>query len=76
MIHRKMLALLGLSKEGRRVPLLPEPLKEGEPRRTEDGEDLYNPEWNKPWNYPVNHEYLSRAVSLVMAEEKVSLFLS
>lgn len=74
-MQTKMLALLGISKDGRRrLPALPEPLAVGTPRRVnEDGVELCNPDWAKPHTFKVNEEYLTRAVDLIMGEgENVS----
>jgi hypothetical protein len=69
-VQSKMLALLGLSKDGRRrVPTLPEPLTAGAlPRFNKDGIRLCNPDWTKSHTFKLNDEYITRAVDLIMAE--------
>jgi hypothetical protein len=74
LVHKKMHALIGLSKNGMRVLLLlPAPLPPDAPRRlSSTGDELFNPEWNNGPTHKSNFAYLQKAVSLIMAEEEVS----
>ncbi|KAG6818085.1 hypothetical protein H0H93_006840 [Arthromyces matolae] len=75
LIHNKMLALLGVSKNGlRKLPILPHPLGPGdEPRMTSLDERLFNPEWNESVTHPTNMLYLERAVELLIDDGAVTV---
>ncbi|KAG6819079.1 hypothetical protein H0H93_015718 [Arthromyces matolae] len=75
LIHSKMLALLGVSKNGlRKLPILPHPLGPGdEPRMTSLDERLFNPEWNESVTHPTNMLYLERAVELLIDDGVVTV---
>ncbi|KAG6848593.1 hypothetical protein H0H93_015608 [Arthromyces matolae] len=68
LIHNKMLALLGVSKNGlRKLPILPHPLgPDDEPRVTSLNERLFNPEWSESVTHPTNTLYLETAVQLLI----------
>lgn len=75
-LHRKMLALMGLPEVRKPNPkTLPKPLQPGEARRSMMIANkqvlLHNPEWGESVRNQVNYDFAMAAIDLVMMDESM-----
>lgn len=80
-VRTTMLSLVGISSRqrtstGELLEPLPEPLKFGEPQRTDgstESNPLFNPVWNDASTMFINNQFINRAADLIIQQETVSL---
>lgn len=67
-----MFKCMGETYKSGAPPTLPTPLEEGAPPRVVGGREVHTPDWEKSASSPVNYEFISAAVSMLINNGDVS----